>query len=204
MSLRRFVKNLLRFCYTSSPNLSNKLVRAKLKQHKDHSSTTISIPRTLQTKLCTQKSCPIHNRLIKSTMARSHITKTSYSTNDLADCNTKFIIYLIQCKKCHKQYIEQTAQPLRNRLSRHIQKIKDTKEHSIIHEHFRPNKCSSLEHLSVQILDVIDHKNHKNYKETELALKRRESLWINRLRSEYLQGLNQLQYDATIRYKSYK
>jgi len=112
--------------------------QAKLKQSKDYSSTTISIPKTNtnkdtikslanikhdvhqctpQTKLCTRKSCSIHSRLITSAMAHSHITKRSYSTNDLADSKSKFVMYLIQFKRCHKQYVGQTAQPLRNRLS---------------------------------------------------------------------------------------
>ena len=43
-NLRRITKHLPRFSYTSNPNLSNKLVRAKLKQAPDYITNTVTIP----------------------------------------------------------------------------------------------------------------------------------------------------------------
>ena len=38
-----------------------------------------------------------------------------------------------------------------------------------------------LDHKDYKNYEETGHKDYKNYEETELALKQRESLWINRL-----------------------
>ena len=40
---------------------------------------------------------------------------TTYKKNDKFDCNKIWLIYLIPCKKCFKQYVGQTVDTLRSR-----------------------------------------------------------------------------------------
>ena len=113
---------------------------------------------------------------------------------------SKNVIYLIQCINCNKQYIGQTAQPLKSRLARHIQKIRNPSETGVLQDHFRPQKCSTINQLALQTLDSVNPMG-KTPQQIERDLKRKETLWIKRLRSEHPQGLNQIQYDATNRYQ---
>ena len=153
---------------------------------------------------CKDKKCPLHNKLSHSNQTKSKITNRTYLTHGTADCNTPFIVYLIQCGKCGKQYVGQTSQSLRNRFTKHFKAIQNPYQPGTLHEHFRTNKCNSIDNISITILHVITPTEHDTCKEIENQLKKFESLWMDRMKCEYPQGLNWAKHDPVKRYMHYK
>ena len=209
-----------RLAYKSNPNLARKLVRAKLRGHTVEPTTTVTthpsahLQTTQQTRgsseitqlanlkhppvthrnnitHCPDRRCPLHPRLIHSRTVRSKISRRTFQTHGAGDCNTPRAIYLIQCKHCGRQYVGQTAQPLRFRIAKHLTAIRNRHQPGVLHEHFRRGDCAGTNNVSVQFLDVIVPTDG----DTEQQLKRLESLWMERLKSEYPQGLNWAKYD---------
>jgi len=68
---------------------------------------------------CPIRSCFLHKYLEKSLRVQSTVTTRSFRVRGNLNCNSNNIIYLIQCKKCKKQYVGQTITSLRHRISQH-------------------------------------------------------------------------------------
>ena len=154
------------------------------------------------TKRCSERNCPLYGKLRCTNQARSKIFNRTYLTRDAADCNTKRVVYMIQCKKCGRQYVGQTGQSLRDRFKKHLQKIKYNKEANTLHEHYNRGTCKGAHNMMVQVLHVLDCTDLTNA-QIETELKRIELLWIDRLMSEYPQGLNFARHDSVKRYMHY-
>ena len=151
----------------------------------------IDIGLKVSTRKCGNRSCPLHSRLKCTNQARSKISNRAYITRGLANCNTKHLVYMIQCKKCGKQYVGQTGQSLRERFEKHIKY--DKPGTNTMHDHFRGGSCSGTHNITVQTLHVLDEGLHGLTREqTETELKRIELLWIDTLLSEYPHAGSQL------------
>ena len=72
-----------------------------------------------------------------------------------------------------------------------------------MHEHFSRGTCIGVNNMRVQVLHVLDSTGLSG-EQTELELKRIETLWIDRMMSEYPQGLNHIRQDSNKRYVHYK
>ena len=139
---------------------------------------------------CGEHRCPLHSRLIHSNTVRSKISRRTFQTHGTGNCNTPRVVYLIQCKRCGRQYVGQTAQSLRARLAKHLTAIKSRGQAGVLHEHFRRGECAGINNISVQLLETITPKKQETAEQIEEQLKQLESLWMGRLKSEYPQGLN--------------
>ena len=62
----------------------------------------------------------------------------------------------------------------------------------------------SIENLSLKVLHVLTPEMDDTPEITENNLKSLETLWIDRLKCEYLQGLNWARYDPVSRHQFYK
>ena len=91
-----------------------------------------------------------HVRVVKFSQKnfRSNVTHKTYNVifanEDLMDCGSENIIYLITCTRCSIQYVGETVNALRFRMNAHRQSIRDHKE-TLVAMHF--NGACSLEHL---------------------------------------------------------
>ena len=106
---------------------------------------------------------------------RSHIT-----------CNTKNLIYMIQCNRCHLQYIGETKRRLKDRFNEHRRSVDKTNIRSkptTVAEHFlsHPNHC----HTEMQLipLELIDSS-------LDSIRKARESFLIDIARTLEPHGMN--------------
>ena len=162
----------------------------------------------ISTNKCKDRGCPLHGKLKCTNQARSHISNRTYITRGRADCNTKYVVYMIQCKRCGSQYVGQTGQSLKDRFKRHLQKIRDYREMNTMHEHFRRGACKGTHNMVLQVLHVLQTENNNNEKlsaeQIEVELKRIELLWMDRLMSEYPQGLNHTRDDNKKRHIHYR
>ncbi|XP_065892734.1 uncharacterized protein [Dysidea avara] len=113
-----------------------------------------------------------------------------------------------RCKRCGSQYVGQTGQSLKDRFKRHLQKIRDYRETNTMHEHFRRGACKGTHNMVLQVLHVLQTENNNNEKLSaeliEVELKRIELLWMDRLMSEYPQGLNHTRDDNKKRHIHYR
>ncbi len=111
---------------------------------------------------------------------------TSYSTNKTYkiqgshNCQSSFIIYLIQCSRCHVQYVGQTSNSLHQRLTSHTSDVKKNKPTSIAAHFNQPHH--SIRDLQCLVICPT-------YRDANLRL-RHEEAWIRILETWYPTGLN--------------
>ena len=73
------------------------------------------------------------------------------------DCTTYNLIYLIECTKCHIQYIGETSQPLSGPFSDHKSRIRNhnaTKKETLLIDHFNNGTCKGMDY-NVNIIETI-------------------------------------------------
>ena len=86
------------------------------------------------------------------------------------------------------------ARHSRDRFKRHLQTIRNYKgECNTLHEHFSRGTCTGVH--NIRGLSTED---------TEIELEKIEMLWMDRLMSEYPQGLNHTRHDSRSRHMYYK
>ena len=122
--------------YKRSPNLRDLLVRTKLRnrtKRQDKAPSGIykcNHPRCL--------TCPfLQEGQNKYTFSA---TKKERHINDTLNCKSKNLIYLIECKKCAKQYIGETKRQLNERFGEH--------RHSILNHHHLINPTPVSTHFN--------------------------------------------------------
>ena len=151
-------------------------------------------------KHCNNTRCPLHNKLIHSQRARSRVSRRTYSTHGHATCDTQYVVYLIQCKKCGRQYVGQTQKSLKARYAKHLQAIRDRRRRGVLQEHFRDgSRCSGINNITIQLLHRVIPDSVDTPEAIEENLKHLETLWIDRLKCEFPQGLNWKRYDPQSR-----
>jgi len=164
----------------------------------------VDIGLKISTNKCKDLNCPLHGTLRCTNQARSNISKRAYITRGIANCNTKCVVYLLQCRNCGRQYVGQTGQSLKDRFKKHLKKIGQVEDpNTAVHDHFRKGACRGIHNILVQVLHVLDP-THLTREQTEDQLKAIELLWIDRLMSGYPQGLNYIRNDQIKRYMHYK
>ena len=83
-------------------------------------------------------------------------------------CNTKNLIYMIQCNRCHLQYIGETKRRLKDRFNEHrrsVDKNNIQSKPTTVAEHFlsHPNHC----HNDMQLINVVPRSTMNTNGETE-------------------------------------
>ena len=84
------------FC--SARKLSNYLVRAKL----------YPFERTVGSCKCYGKQCEVCDNVTETLTFTSTTTQNTYKINNQFNCIEKWLVYLLTCNKCFKQYFGQT------------------------------------------------------------------------------------------------
>ena len=107
--------------------------------------------------------CPI---LKEGNKFRSTNTGKSYTIRQKVDCTSDWVIYLVTCRKCQGQYVGKSKTDFRRRHSNHKQEIK--KKVGGLGHHYGPDSPCSYEHLQIQIIEQIEHKNLDFLAEREL------------------------------------
>ena len=187
--------------FKKNTNLKRSLVRARIKPDNHTETPNINLelehhPITDNPKVdlmyrpkntitfCPIRSCFLHKYLTKSLRITCSITHRSFRVRGNITCNSKNIIYLLQCKKCKKQYVGQTTTCLRHRISQHINNKSST--NSTVDQHFSTPGHTML----VQPIEQIAMNPTDNPNTIRNTLYQRERYWINKLKTVYPQGLN--------------
>lgn len=160
------------YVYLFTPNDDNtNTVRKRVKE------------RTLQrTTKCINDcvTCPFINQ---ESVVISNSTGTAFGVVNHAthDCNTKGVIYLIECRECHFQYVGLTKQKLKQRLSQHRYVIGKNGQ-TLVAKHFSQTH-HTLANLTIRVLQQVgsDKKTLHNI----------EDFWIRALNTAYPLGMNE-------------
>lgn len=132
-----------RFVTLAYPSLQKILVRAEIKPSAeqlldillrlqdlpyDSAHITSGTPpqlknRQILTRPCKMHKCSMCPHLNCSSYFTSTVTKRSYPLRHSATCSSSYVIYLITCTKCKKQYVGMTTVQFRNRINQHRSNI---------------------------------------------------------------------------------
>jgi hypothetical protein len=144
------------------------------------------------TKICKNCPKPANQAFIKCT-----VTKQTYKLPPLRgskpskslSCQTKNLIYALECKVCHKQYVGETKRTFKERIAEHLGDIKNQRLNKPLGKHFNlpGHKFGSIKTC---ILELI--KDNPDLPETTIKTRAREYFWIMRLRTPDPFGLNSM------------
>ena len=93
--------------FSSASKLNSYLIKVKL----------YSLERKVRSFKCKGKRCETCLNVNEADCFVSSVTKEEYKINHCFDCNEKWLIYLLTCRVCLKQYVEQTIDEYRLRRS---------------------------------------------------------------------------------------
>ena len=135
------------------------------------------------------------DKFVSSSTHRIHSAVIPHNVTSL-NCNSNNLIYLITCRKCHLQYVGETSQPLRERISSHVHHFNHPNiPHSsrILAGHFNTGHCKGAT-FSVNIIEKLNgdgrEKNGKLDPSVTRNRRNKETNWMLKLRTVYPYGLN--------------
>lgn len=112
-----------------------------------------------------------------------------YSIDGRMDCQSKNLIYMIECTKCNMKYIGETQRSLRERLYNHLSDIRTYKETSVAN-HFNFDCVSDYDAwpMTIYPIEFVHEQGSTDKNKKKLLL--RETFWINELNTLDPNGLN--------------
>ena len=163
--------------YRRPKNLRDLLVHAELKQPSNVSKGPGTLP-------CGGRGCKTCPSLIpNNSKITSHSTGQTWPVWSSATCKSSDLVYLVQCRKCGKQYVGETKQPLHHRLNSHRSDINTKKlENKPVAQHFnQPHHNAS--HLSICVIELLSRGD-------DVICRTHESRWIRQLDTMQPSGMN--------------
>lgn len=91
-----------------------------------------------QTIRCDKRACSMCTHIDDNKYVVSSITNTiiNLNQNRTYTCDTKWIVYVITCEACDIQYVGETSQSLRTRLTQHRRDVRENKKDTLLVKHF--------------------------------------------------------------------
>ena len=130
---------------------------------------------------CYRRSCKTCRNIKTTDTFRGSVTKKSYKVHTSVTCKTKDVVYLIECRKCPKQYVGSTKNALNIRLNGHRCDIKH-KTQKPMAKHFN-QRGHSMEHLTIMVIEKFRNNNIQ-------FRRRRERFRIDELECMAPEGMN--------------
>ena len=118
--------------------------------------------------------------ILVGTEIRSNSNNYAYMIQGSFNCTSTFVIYLINCTKCGKQYVGQSSNSLHQRLIAHMMDIRKHMDTSLA-KHFN-STGHNVSHLKAMVIC-------RTYRNLNSRL-RHEEAWIKLLKSANPAGLN--------------
>jgi hypothetical protein len=160
-------------------------------------------PTRIRATTCGAPNCKLCRQIVKSDTVKSVNTDRTYNcifpVNETINCKSTNLVYLIQCKNCHFQYVGQTVQSLNLRINQH-RSSKLGQGCKLLTEHLKSFPCKVNNpkddiSFSVQILQVFPGEGRltgsceEDQSQTRLRVQAEED-WMKKLRTVYPYGLN--------------
>ena len=134
---------------------------------------------------CNSIGCKTCQHIQMTERFRSTVTGKSYKIHTPATCKTKGIVYIIQCRKCQKQYVGSTKNALHIRLNGHKYDIRHKKILKPVAKHFN-KRGHSMEDLTIMVIEKIPAGDVQ----TRRGREKHERKWVGTLRTLDPCGIN--------------
>ena len=126
--------------------------------------------------------CPESGNLLVGTNTfHSSVSDKVYRMNNRFNCNSKYVVYLITCKTCGKQYVGSTTTKFRQRhnnykslFKKYGEGIRGMNQESLYEHFYGANHTGCFDQVDFQIIDYCDPNDQE----------RRESFWVFHLKPE--------------------
>ena len=173
--------------YKRCPNLrdilgSNTIESNKVKRQTSKQTTGWSKPclARADTLCCKQ--------IVDTQIFKSNITNRSYTIYHKLTCKSEYIIYIMECIKCKKQYVGKSEWPFNIRLNNHR---KDSKRVDAIPaiRHFNQSGHNFQRDVKFTVIEQIKNLN-KEKQDKRKILENKEDFWILKLKTLQPNGLN--------------
>ena len=157
----------------------NKVVRKNTKQPKQSGNCSPCLSRL--NNLCCEQ--------VKQTETfQSYRTKKPFQIFHNLPCKSENLLYLLQCLICQLPCVGKSETLFNTRLNNHR---KDAKSEALILacKHFNKQNHNFQQHAEFTFIEQI--KKQTTTEETKTLLKRRKNFWVLKLKTLYLDGINQ-------------
>ena len=114
--------------------------------------------------------CPICPFVQVGQKVSASKTNFSIDINTEVNCQTKNIIYVIECKKCREQYVGESNRSLQHRFSEHLGYVRNKHVNKVTGEHFNLRGHSQSD-MQISIIEKI-------YSNSDQFRKQRERMFI--------------------------
>ena len=170
--------------YRRPRNLRDSLVNTKFKWK-----TINSLP--VGCKACGKSRCSWCNNILSTSTFMGIHCDREYEILHPLDCQSSWVIYIIQCIKCKLQYVGKSEKNLNIRLSNHRNHIKKAIHSCELTQHFLLNSNSHEFERGICITPIEQIKSTTMQTEQKKELLRaREIFWQKNLKTIQPRGLN--------------
>jgi len=179
------LKKQVRITYKHPPNLSQRIVRAKLEDNVNTNIAIFSVPSLRMPQFpaknisCRDPQCGLCRQLSSKSTYYSYQTKSCYVIKDVYSCDTRQGIYLLDCSICNKQYVGETGTTVRSRIKHHRNAARSNLNRPI-YQHLTKHQ-KGFEVFSITIIDKVPDLQERKVK---------EMYYINLLKTKLPFGLN--------------
>ena len=141
---------------------------------------------------CLTKSNNLCCRQVKSaTTFKSQQTNRSFDIFHNTNCRSSFVIYLMECRICHIQYVGKTETSFNVRLNNHRNNAYNPKPDTIpACKHFTDQQHDFNRDAKFTIIEQLTDLN-KTREQKHATILKRENFWIQKLKTLKPNGLNQ-------------
>ena len=182
--LSKLFPNKPMLAHKRSPNLKDTLVRATTEFPKQENRL---VKFNCNGKKCDRIKCTYCPPKSTQGSIYTKITRKTYRTLTKVSCETKNVIYCLECTYCGKQYVGETKRSFRIRISEHMGDVRNHRNHKPVAKHFN-SRNHNLKCIRATILEAIT--KDPELQTTTDHRRSREIVWIYRLRSIDPFGLN--------------
>ena len=135
---------------------------------------------------CKSTKCIIHTHITETQHFKSTVTHQQFTINSHITCKSSWIIYLITCTQCNKQYVGKTETTLYTRLNNtrsEIRNFHSTQQKVLPYTIHFNSPSHSMQNLQITGIESIINKSHD-------TILHRESFWIQKLKTLQPNGIN--------------
>jgi hypothetical protein len=184
--LSKLFKNKPLLAHKRAPNLRDTLVRATTQYPPVPDSRVKFNPNAEK---CKRRNCPYCPKPSVQGYIKSKITKETYRTTKYVSCESRNVIYCIECTQCGKQYIGETKRSFRIRISEHMGDVRNTRNYKPVARHFN-SRNHTIKNMKNTVLETITQ--DPELEQSTIHRRTREAYWIHRLRTIDPMGINSM------------
>ena len=128
-------------------------------------------------------------QILDTNQFRSHVTGKSYKIYHQVNCKSSNIIYLMDCSKCHKQYVGKAQTVFNLRLNNHRKDVRRT-DAIRADRHFNCPDHEFNRDAKFTVIEELKNTDTFDKKKVKYILEKGEDFWMIKLKTIHPDGLN--------------